>query len=110
LFNRLQTTSVLPSAVTAMPCDGSEPSGTVVFPGGRSGLVIRLSSFRVAKSTTAKPLKPVSCAKIHLVEPSGLVLKVIGRMPRSIFTVHAGSSVFASMMLIVAPAIEPATT
>ena len=64
---------------------------------------MRLISLRVAKSTTANPLKPVSCAKIHFVEPSGLVLNVIGRMPRSISSVHAGSSVFASITLIVLP-------
>ena len=54
---------------------------------------MRLISLRVAKSTTAKPLKPVSCTKIHFVEPSGFAVNVIGRMPRSISSVHAGSSV-----------------
>src|ERR1051325_3161286 len=93
-----------------MPCDGSDPSGTVAFPGGRSGLLIRLISLCVAKSMTAKPLRPLICTKIHLVDPSGFQLKVIGRTPRSISSVHAGSSVFASITLTDFPAIEPATT
>src|SRR5206468_3581265 len=110
LFNRLQTTSVLPSAVTAMPCDGSEPAGTVDLPGGRSGFLIRLISLRVAKSTTANPLKPVNCTKSHFVEPSALVENVIGRTPRSMSSVHAGCSVWVSNTFTVLPAIDPATT
>ncbi len=110
MFNRLQTTSVLPSAVTAMPCDGSEPAVTGALPGGRSGFLIRRISLCVAKSTTAKPLKSVSWTKIHLVEPSAFAANAIGRMPRSISSVHAGCSVAASNTLIVLPAIEPATT
>src|SRR6185503_16979721 len=107
---RLQTTRVLPSEVTAMPCDGSDPAVTIDLPGGRSGFWIRLISLCDAKSTTAKPLKPLTWTKIHFVEPSGLVANVIGRTPRSIFSVQAGSSVLASITLTVAPAIEPATT
>ena len=33
LFTRLLTSSSLPSGVTAMPCDGSAPSGTSFLPG-----------------------------------------------------------------------------
>src|SRR6187397_3125627 len=106
---RLQTTRVLPSAVTATPCDGSDPAVTIDFPGGRSGFLIRLISFRVAKSTTANPLKPLTCTKIHLVDPSGFVLNVIGLTPRSISIVQAVCSVFASMTLMLLPPIDPAT-
>ena len=63
------------------------------LPGGRSGFLMRLISLRVAKSTTANPFKPLSCANIHFVEPSGFVLNVIGRTPRSMSSVHAVSSV-----------------
>src|SRR5215217_1263360 len=93
-----------------MPCEGSDPSGTVALPGGNSGLFTRLISLRVAKSMTANPFRPLNCAKIHWVEPSAFQLNVIGRTPRSMSTVHAGSSVFASITLIDLPAIEPATT
>src|SRR5256885_3658232 len=79
LFRRLQTTSVLPSEVTAIPCDGSEPSGTVDRPAGKSGFWRRLISWCVAKSTTANPLKSVNWVNSHFVEPSGLVENVIGR-------------------------------
>jgi hypothetical protein len=48
--------------------------------------------------------------KIHLVEPSGFVEKAIGRTPRSITTVHAGSSVLVSITFTDFPWMEPATT
>ena len=73
-------------------------------------MLIRLISLRVAKSTTANPLRSVNCVNIHLVDPSGFQLNVIGRTPRSISSVHAGSSVFVSMTFIVFPWMEPATT
>ena len=69
----------------------------------------RRISLRVAKSTTAKPLKPLSCAKIQRVDPSGFEKNAIGRMPRSISSVHAGSSDAASITLMVLPAIDPVT-
>ena len=61
---------------------------------------MRLISLRVAKSTTAKPLKSVNCTKIHLVEPSGFATNAIGRTPRSMSSVQAGCSVCASNTLI----------
>src|SRR5262249_60851055 len=63
LLIRLPTTRVLLSAVTAIPWDGSDPAGTIDLPGGKSGFLMRLISFRAAKSTTAKPLKPLNCTK-----------------------------------------------
>src|SRR4051812_32602928 len=93
-----------------MPCDGSDPLGTGFFPGGRTGFLIRRTSFRVAKSTTANPLKSVSCTKIHFVDPSGLLANAIGRTPRPMSSVHAGDSVAVSNTLTVLPAIDPATT
>src|SRR5262245_13563670 len=93
-----------------MPCDGSDPSGTVDFPGGKSGFLIRLISLRVAKSTTANPLRPLICTKIHLVDPSGFQLNVMGRTPRSMSTVHTGSKVWVSATFTLFPAMEPATT
>ena len=71
---------------------------------------MRLICLCVAKSTTAKPLRSLNCAKIHFVEPSGFAENAIGRMPASISTYHAGSSVVVSATLIVLPPIEPATT
>ena len=71
---------------------------------------MRLISLRAAKSTTAKPLKPLNCTKSHLVDPSGFAENVIGRTPRSISSVQAGCSVAASNTFTVLPAIEPATT
>ena len=52
---------------------------TGAFPGGKSGFLIRVTSLRVLKSTTANPLSSESWAKIHFVEPSGFVLNAIGR-------------------------------
>src|ERR1700691_864632 len=71
---------------------------------------MRLISFRVAKSTTANPLKPESWAKIHLVLPSGFVANVMGRIPWSIVRDQTGSSVFWSITVIVFDAMEPLTT
>src|SRR5580658_8021679 len=71
---------------------------------------MRLTSFRVAKSTTANPLKPESWAKIHLVLPSGFVANAMGRMPWSITSDQTGSSVFWSITVIVFDAMEPLTT
>src|SRR5438105_4163965 len=107
---RLQTTSVLPSEVTAMPCDGSEPSGTSFFPAGSGGFLMRWTSLCVAKSTTANPLRPLIWTKIHFVEPSGLLANAIGRTPRASCRYHAGSSVCVSITLTVLPTIDPATT
>ena len=46
---------------------------------------------------------------IVLVEPSGLVVNAIGRMPADIGIVRASVSVAVSTMLIVRSGIDPAT-
>src|SRR5258706_2879531 len=107
---RLQTTSVLQSEVTAMPCDGSEPSGTSFLPAASGGFLMRWTSLCVAKWTTANRLSPLIWTNIHFVEPSGLVANAIGRTPRSSSSVQAGDSVAVSMTLTLLPTIEPATT
>src|ERR1700745_2638743 len=107
---RLQTTSVLPSEGTPITGDGSQPSGTSFSPAASGGLLMRCTSLCVAKSTTANPLRPLICTKIHFVEPSGLVENAIGRTPRSSCRYHAGSWAFVWITLTVLPTIDPATT
>src|SRR4026208_2385892 len=93
-----------------MPGEGSDPSGTVDLPGGRSGFLIRLTSLCVAKSTTTNPLRSLTWTKIHLVEPSAFQLNVIGRTPRSKSSVHGGPSVLGRTTVTLFPRMEPATT
>ena len=71
--------------------------------------MIRRSSLRVAKSTTAKPWKFESWTMISFVDPSGLRVKAIGRMPALKVSVHATVSVDVSMTLMVFVGIEPET-
>jgi len=96
LFSRLQTTSVFPSDVTAMPCDGSDPAGTVFLPGGRSGFLIRFDFLARREVHDREAVETVNCTKIHFVEPSAFVENVMGRTPRSMSSVQAGCSVCAS--------------
>ena len=59
-FRPDETHLVMPSGVTAMPCDSLPPNMYFALPGGNWGSAIRLISWCVAKSTTANPLKSES--------------------------------------------------
>src|SRR5216683_4745235 len=79
LLGMLVTHSVLLSGATPIPCEGevarpASVSNSVLV----AGSVIRATSLRAAKSTTAKPLVSESCTKMRLVEPSGPASIVIG--------------------------------
>src|SRR5438309_1632956 len=64
----LVTHSVLPSGATPMPCEGASVRRSITpNPPGSSGSFTRATSLRAAKSTTAKPLKLDSCAKMRRV-------------------------------------------
>ena len=72
--------------------------------------MMRRTSLRVAKSTTANPWNSESWTMISLVDPSAFQVKAIGRMPALSVSVQASVFVEASMTLIVLAAIDPATT
>ena len=71
---------------------------------------MRATSLRAAKSTTAKPLRSESCAKMRLVEPSGLASIAIGRTPPLSFSSQATCSVARSITVSVLSRIEPVMT
>jgi hypothetical protein len=69
--------------------------------------LIRATSLRAAKSTTANPSRSESCTKILRVVPSRPASIAIGRMPRSSVSSHADRSVARSIAVMVFVRIEP---